>query len=669
MKTVTATVPLQTPPTWAVLERQLIDLMNAATQPFLERYVNAAGELIWRAGGTNSRDGADDFYESAFNWPLFYLLGGDDHLLTEGQRLWDGITRQLTRAGMVHKEYELGYDQFHQGESYIYFYFLCLADPTNPHNQARARRFAGFYLNEDPDALNYDPNHKMIRAPHNGSGGPRWGIMDSAEPSYNWGPGMRVYGLPFHDFADIQHYDELQDTAKARRMGQAMQERMGQGDVAGNLIVTSLVTNAFLITGEAKYRDWVVEYVDAWRERAYQNGGLLPDNVGLNGAVGATLAGKWYGGLYGWTWPHGYYNIGMAATVAGCNAFLLTGDEGYLDLPRSQYDHIWALGEVRDVRTLEMSLQHHWINTAGNSEDLDTEDLDTEDLEPEDLETVGATHAKHFMFVAPYRYGDVNAGQPGWFDYQPLSPVYPAAIWNISQNTADWARLETLRAAEKYDWRTVLPFRNKEEGGHDQPWLRYVAGDNPNYPEQALQAAYSMVCRRLALIAQDEADLTQVNIHHWQEHNPILCEALIQLTLGAPQIIYNGGLLHCRVRYFDAERQRPGLPQDVAALVETITADRTVLTLINLSPLAQRHVIVQAGGFGEHRFDTVRYNVRASEYPGSQKMYTSPPLETHMEEATVHDKHLAIILPPATQITLDLATARYVNAPSYQTPF
>ncbi|MEZ4664394.1 MAG: hypothetical protein R2911_43235 [Caldilineaceae bacterium] len=525
MKTITATLPLTVAPTWAILERQLIDLMNSATQPFLDRYVNANGELIWRAGGTNSRDGADDFYESTFNWPLFYLLGGGDHLLTEGQRIWDGITRQLTRAGMVHKEYELGYDQFHQGESYIYFYFLCLADPANPVNQERARRFAGFYLNEDPDAPNYDPVHKIIRAPHNGSGGPRWGIMDSAEPSYNWGPGMRVYGLPFHDFADIQHYDDLQDPAKARVMGQAMQERMGQGDVAGNLIVTSLVANAFLMTGDAKYRDWIVEYVDAWQERARQNGGLLPDNVGLNGQVGATLNGKWYGGLYGWTWPHGYYNIGMAATVAGCNAFLLTGDARYLDLPRSQYDYIWALGEVRDVRNLEMSLQHHWVNTSGGAAE-------------------GADDAPQFMFVAPYRYGNVDAGQPGWFDYQPLSPVYPAALWNISQAAADWERIEKLRAAETYDWRTVLPFRNKEEGGHDQPWLRYLAGDNPHYPEQILQAAYGMVCRRLALIAQDAADLTQVNIHHWQEHNPILCEALIQLTLGAPQIIYNGGLLH-----------------------------------------------------------------------------------------------------------------------------
>ncbi|MCB0183515.1 MAG: hypothetical protein KDE31_04585, partial [Caldilineaceae bacterium] len=432
---------------------------------------------------------------------------------------------------------------------------------------------------------------------------------------------------------------DLQDPAKARRMGQAMHERMGQGDVAGNLIATSLVANAYLMTGAAKYRDWIVDYVDAWRERARANGGLLPDNVGLSGAVGETMNGKWYGGLYGWTWPHGYYNIGMAATVAGSNAYLATGDAAYLDLPRSQYDQIWALGEERDTRTLEMSLGHHWLSTQDETDE------------------------EFIAFVAPYRYGD-----HGWFDYQPLSPVYPTAIWNLSQRPDDWERIEALRAVESYDWRRVLPFRNKEDGGHDQPWLRYLAGDNPDYPEAMLRATIASVYRRLALIAADEADLTQVNIHHWQEHNPIICEALVQLTLGAPQIIYNGGLLHCRLRYYDADRQRPGLPADVAALVETLEAARTVVTLVNLSPSAERTVIVQAGGFGEHRFTTVTYDRRTSEYPGSHKRYAPPPVETEQASMAVNDARLQVRLPPATQIQLDLATARYVNQPSYQQP-
>ncbi|MCL4859939.1 MAG: hypothetical protein KJZ93_11060 [Caldilineaceae bacterium] len=640
MITVTATIPCWNPPAWAMLERRLFELMDQAIDPFLARYVRPNGSLIWRDGGTGSRDGADDFYEASYNWPLLYLLGGDNRLLAEGQRLWDGITRQLTAAGHVHKEYERGYDQFHQGESYIYFYFLCLADPSNAINRERARRFAGLYLNEDPEAQNYDPVHKIIRAPHNGSGGPRWGFTDGAEPRYGWSAGMRVYGLPYSDVPGVTHYDDLQEPDKARRMGEAMQRRMGSGDVAGNLIVTSLVANAFLLTGEAKYRDWIVEYVDGWIARAGANGGLLPDNVGLNGQVGETMDGKWYGGLYGWTWPHGYYNIGMAATVAGANAFLLTRNPAYLDLPRSQLDHIWALGEYRDPRGLEMSLQHHWIGEFTAQGDAPA------------------------MFVVPYRYGD-----QGWFDYMPLSPVYPTALWNLSQAAADWARIERLRQVEQYDWRTVVPFRNKEDCGHEQPWLRFLAGDNPTYPEEMLRAAYSMVCHRLALIAADQADLTQVNIHHWQQHNPIITEALVQLTLGAPQHIYNGGLLHCAVRYFDAERRRPGLPDDVAALVEQLEPTSTVARLVNLSPFAERSVIVQAGGFGEHQIEAVTFDARASDYPGSHHAYAPPPLQTERQTVRVDDKWLRVTLPPATEARLVLQVARHVNEPSYAQPW
>ena len=653
MLTLTASVPLDAPPAWAVLERALFDLMDRSVQPFLEKYTRPDGTLIWADRWSNSRDGADDFYESSYNWPLYYLLGGGDHLLTQGQRQWDAITKQLTELGPVLDEYERGYDQFHQSESYIYFYFLCLADPTNERNRERAVRFAGLYLNENPDAPNYDPERKLIRAPHNGSGGPRWGYTDSPEPSYGWSATMRTYGLPFTDIEGVRAYDDLKDPALSRRMGEAMQERMGRGDVAGNLMVTSLIANAFLLTGEEKYRRWIVEYVNTWRERAAGNSpaaeqsgrlerpkpdGLLPDNVGLSGEVGEYMDGRWYGGLYGWSWPHGYYNIGMAATVSGGNAFLLTGDKGYLQLANDQYDAIWDLGEMRTPRGEAMSLRSHWVDQLDDEEEG--------------------------IFVVPYRHND-----EGWFDYQPMSPVYPAAVWNMTMDPADWERIEALRRVEKYDWRRVQGFRNKEDNGHEQPWLRFLAGDNPDYPEQMLASTYGQICRRLALIREDEEDLTQVYIHHWQQLNPVITEALVQLTLGAPQIIYNGGLLHCRLRYYDAVRKRPGLPADVAALVSRLEAARTVVELVNLSPYASRIVLLQAGGFGEHRFETVRYTKRTSEYPGRQPAYQSPEVERTTEEENVDDVYLQVELPPATRIELDITTARYVNEPSYKLPW
>lgn len=635
-----ATEPCLAPPTWAVLERKLFDVMDAAVYPFLEKYTRPDGTLIWNDTWYGARDGADDFYESSFNWPLLYLLGGGDHLLELGRRQWDAITRQLTEFGLVHKEYEFGYDQFHQAESYIYFYFLCLADPDNLTNRDRAQRFAGFYLNEDPDAPNYDSAHNIIRAAHNGSGGPRWGFSDG-DPSYRWSASMRVYGLPYHDVPGLNEYDDLKDEAKARRMGEVMAARMGRGDVATNLLVTSLVANAYLLTGEDKYRDWLTTYVDGWIDRAAANGGLLPDNVGPNGAVGELMEGKWYGGLYGWTWPHGYYNIGMAATVAGVNSYLITRDQRYLDLPRSQYDAIAKLGEMREASTLSMSLRHHWIGALA--------------------EDVAALNGE--AWVVPYRYGD-----HGWFDYQPMSPIYPTAVWAVSQAEEDWQRIEAIRAAESFDWNTVVTFRTKEESGHERPWLRYLAGQNPDYPEHILQAAYGAVARRLALIEADDADITQVHIHHWQELNPVVTEALVQLTLGAPQIIYNGGLLHCSLRYFDADHTRPGLPQDVAALVDHVSAETVRVTLVNLNPMTTRRVILQAGGFGEHRFTNASYQVRTSDYPGLQKRYAAPPVTTTAETQVINHKTLTVELPPATTITLELGLARYVNDPSYALP-
>lgn len=640
---ITASIPSIQPPSWAMWQRFLLKTMSEAILPFREKYTRADDTLIWRDDyddSYQSRDGADDFYESFYNWALLYLLGGEAHLLDFAHLHWDAVTKQLTKLGLVHKEYERGYDQFHQGESYIYFYFLCLADPENPKLIDRARRFAGFYLNEDPEALNYDPEKKLIRAPHNGSVGARWGYFDG-EIVYGWYPYMAPYGLPYEDVEGITSYDDLKDPHLATKMGQVMEERMGKGDVATNLIVTSLIANAYIMTGDEKYRTWIADYVDAWCERAKQNNGFLPDNIGLSGAVGEYINGKWYGGLYGWSWPHGYYNIGMAAVVAGSNAYLITQDERYLELPRAQIEAIHALGRVRRLDDLAMSLGHHWVGL------LQEHTPETE------------------LFVVPYRYQD-----SGWFDYQTPSPIYPITLWNMTFSEGDWARIQVLREHSLVDWRDVIPFRGKEDAGHEQPWLCYLRGENPTYPEDILREAYGKVARRMALIRQDEQDLSQVSIHHWQELNPVTTEALIQLTLGAPQIIYNGGLLMCQVRYYDIQHNRPGLPPDVGALMEKVESDYIVVHLVNVNIHEARELLIRAGGFGEHQFIRAHYEERISEYPGvqGQNGYAAPPLKTQTQVVEINANGLCIALPPATEIRLRLEIKRFVNQPAYRIP-
>lgn len=70
--------------------------------------------------------------------------------------------------------------------------------------------------------------------------------------------------------------------------------------------------------------------------------------------------------------------------------------------------------------------------------------------------------------------------------------------------------------------------------------------------------------------------------------NPVLVKGLTQVTMGCPQTIYNGGLLRALVRYFDVDRARPGLPKDVAALVDEIRPSAVGIQLVNTSTSESR---------------------------------------------------------------------------------
>ena len=97
--TIVANIPCAMPPAWAMLERKLFDVMDQSVYPFLAKYTRPEdGWLIWR-DKLVGRDGADDFYESFYNWPLFYLLGGGDHMLPLAHRL--RFSRSLSIDGVM----------------------------------------------------------------------------------------------------------------------------------------------------------------------------------------------------------------------------------------------------------------------------------------------------------------------------------------------------------------------------------------------------------------------------------------------------------------------------------------------------------------------------------------------------------------------------------------
>lgn len=653
------------PPGWAVLERKLMAEMSEAAVRFAERYTRSGGTLIWKTSGGAS---ADDPPESFYNFPLLYALGGDERLRELSFRLWNGTTRQLEYDfHSVHREFASATDWFHHGEGLMYFYFLGLADPTDHETVARARRFAGLYMGEDDSAPNYDTKLHLIRSPITGSLGPSYGDASKAAP-WSYADWMRTYGLPVEGLPGLEKVPDLKDPAKARTMGVALAERR-RGDVAVNLAATSLGVNAYLYTGEQKYADWVRQYTRAWMDRTRANGGITPDNIGLSGKMGEYNAGKWWGPNYGWQWPHGFHSVGQAVNIAGANAMLLSGgDASWLDLPRTNVDKLLAAGKPYN----------------------------------------GA-------FLVPFKHKD-----RGWTDFQPIDKYFLGAVWFLSQDPADWARLERYRKSMKVDWHkatgsaypangiakgpepredclncdtegladwnVVTDLRNKEDRGHEGPWLRFLAGANPDFPEKMLSMSYGQAAWRMYKVLHNVLqvsyaphgietidpkllDMTKLYEHHWQTVNPVTCEALVQLTLGGPQPMYNGGMLHTTVRYFDAEKKRPGLPADVAALVSKVEGGRAVVQLINMSMFDTRRVIVQGGMFGEHSFTSVKYHRRTDKDP-TQPNNDARPAPTLVDEtAAVNGKWFEVVLPAGTGLTLDIGMKRFANRPSYAFPW
>ena len=123
--------------------------------------------------------------------------------------------------------------------------------------------------------------------------------------------------------------------------------------------------------------------------------------------------------------------------------------------------------------------------------------------------------------------------------------------------------------------------------------------------------------------------------------------------MGAPQSIYNGGLLRATVRYYDRDEQRPGLPPDVAALVDHLAADAVGVQLVNCSREKERRLIVQAGSFGEHNFTEVKTENGEGAAP------TITP---------VNGRYVAVNLPPATRVSLNAGPLPVQQQPELRFP-
>ena len=330
----------QEPPPWALAQRLLLDEASAGTAEFFNRFVDERGRLkcVERWGGN---DGADDAMENFGGWTLLHAIGGRDEVLDLYKLAWEGHLRQYTEAraegiemaenGMYWREFVTSFDWEHTGEALAAFYLYGLSRPDDAGYAERARRFARFYNGADPLAPNYDPVVRIVRSLHNGSRGPK--LTPASER--DWG-GLPVEGEP----------ERLERYSTASNI---------RGDHPLNLCATALGLTAFAIDGNREFRDWALEYAAAWRDRVLANGGNIPTNIGLDGAIGGEWGGDWFGGVFGWNfWPQSsgrnYFirgpRIGFGIGV------MLTGDSSFVEPLRRQLANLYAARKLENGRAL-----------------------------------------------------------------------------------------------------------------------------------------------------------------------------------------------------------------------------------------------------------------------------------------------------------------------------
>ncbi|HSM04527.1 MAG TPA: hypothetical protein VK858_07885 [Longimicrobiales bacterium] len=660
------------PPAWVAAQRTLLESSAEIAEAYAASNFDAAGHAIRTsppAWGTG--DGPDDIINRAKDWPLAYILGGPESLVETYRRIWEGHLEQYTdgkvpeveaaRDGIFRNDFITQFDWEHSSEELASFYMYSLARPDDPTNNVRARRMAGLYLNEDPAAQNYDPETKVIRSLFNGSLGPR---LTPVTPT-DWeglNPSLRFWSVAATDVS---------------------------GDHPLNMAAAMLPFTAYLLTQDEKYRDWVLEYIGAWRDRTEENGGNIPSNIGLDGTIGGGWGGKWYCGVWGWT-GEGERNYVFRGPPEGFDvALLLSGDPSYTQAMRHQIDNLFAAQKVVDGKVLvphlyddrgwggyaEMSEGTRYVQrgngsgTQGNLVNV-LVDLYMTSLRPDDLERIPILPDDR----SPQRPGTDTPPGTTWINYiKGNDPGYPMRALE-----AALAELRAKAVPSGGDGPTAARAPARSSGG----WLGV---DDQAYPSSISMASLDELppmreglggCvpengRRLTATSPAAVSVAAAATGAGPRgpaspaptggggggtddvggNGSIPIAALVQLTMGGPN---PGGESHgplplnVQVRHFDPQNRRPGLPEDVGALVEHFDASSVTLTLVNANPLRERTVTVQMGAYGEHAATEVRVGDRT---------------------IAVDGPWFDVRLLPGSGATLTIGVRRYANMPTAAFPW
>ena len=613
------------PPEWATLERQLIDNQNEAISDFYDHFYDENGFNL-HVPRWGALDGTDDVIEVSKFWTILHALGGSDKVMELHKKVLEGSYRQYSQVkttstdvakyGSFYREFMPQSDFMHQGEGYQGLMFQALSEPDNHLVRQRYKRFAGFYLNEDPDAINYDPDKKIIRSFWTGSRGPM--LREGA--AYDWGGDFTTgkYNLLHHVDAKTTMKDYAEEYQGIIDQFYFFPQSTA-GDHPLNLAATQLALNAYMLDHEKKYRDWIIEYASAWRDRASANGGNFPTNVGLDGKIGTAIAdkwyfdrkgpkNKWYMGTYGWNfsfyhWRKVVYhenNCFMAIWPGMANAYMVTGDRSYVDALRKQIDNLY--GNKKTIDGIEMIPRNYGIHIDRDH--------------PRKVEVFDVRNNK--LYVPD------GKGFEGWYNWTP-----------------------NLRIPELTDIYLLSMDRKDLERIPKSGWIGFLEGNEPDYPVKSLKNELEFVRTQIERMNADPST-PDTRLADWAlEFNPATVNELVRLMLGG-NLTSRIWSLHTRVRYFDPENYRAGLPEDVASLVTKMEGGTTWVTLVNINQVKPRKVIVQTGAFGEHQCLSVKTGEK--EYPVNNRSFT-------------------VNLDPGAGAELVISVKRYANQPTFSFPW
>ncbi len=675
--------PAERIPDWALLERQVLDTLSRAPE-MLADYLTPDGEILWPECvpdfQTFAYGNVDNAFEGFQSFPLLYLLGGDDRLLAYAQREYDALARQFSakkkanlgipadeaarrgRDTMLVDETFPDLDWMHTGEASLFLYHLVLANPAHKKNRDRVMRFAEIHFGENPAGFerNYDPEHHVFKSGYFGANGPAWEKFKQPIYHSHW---MDFYGLAFYDVPGVRTYLDLAKPENAVRYGHVYGERLAHCDTVTNLMSTSLAAYAYALSGEERFKDFIVGYVGAWRRRG-EGCEFMPDNAGPAGKVGETLGGRFYGSHYGWTHPHGYYFIEDALIIGGENERLVTGRADALDWARALYDAL---------------IDRYGIPREGGGMLFPQKHADDGSF----IEFIGAPGSPMTEpgTAAPnhVRFRQVD----GWYEYGAGEAAHWGHICAASKDAKDVRRMEEILPPEKLTV-SMANVSKKYKGGQHAAFARYLNGEYPGYPEEILRHTLELYNRQNTVLEGEKSGASmgfgyepdgegewetlkkitaelrerrglrfdETVVHSYFQtfllyRTPLSMEGLLNLTMGAMSPIYNGGLLSAEARWFDMDRRRPGLCENVAALLSDIRADGFVVTLANADTVSHT-LCMQGGAYGEHEIMSIA---------GEDG------------RLPVGGKWANLTLTPGTVVTLHVALRRWAYQPSFDEPF